>query len=181
MKKLLASLIGLSLVLSMTGCILGPRDEKQAFIDATVEATCHIFKAKNLFDPVVEQEAKDIYKKYGFEADNQEAMQAIAAKYAEDEEVKTTIMDKIKECSAGIPGLEDLQAPPAEEGTPTEEIAEPAAEATTEGDVVTEKTGNTYPDAVDVVPESVNVMTTEATEEAEPVTPAPVIPAPAVQ
>lgn len=129
MKKLLASLIGLSLVLSMTGCILGPRDEKQAFIDATVEATCHIFKAKNLFDPTVEQEAKDIYKKYGFDADNQEAMQAIATKYAEDEEVKTTIMAEIKECSAGIPGLEDLQAP-------AEEAAEPAEEAKVEGDTL---------------------------------------------
>lgn len=152
MKKLFASLIGISLVLSMTGCILGPRDEKQAFIDATVEATCHIFQADNLFDPAVEQEAKDIYKKYGFDADDQEGMQAIANKYAEDEEVKTVIMDEIKKCSAGVPGLEDLgtmveegdteamleEETPAEEATetPAEEAAsvevETAVEATVE-------------------------------------------------
>lgn len=164
MKKLLASLIGLSLVLSMTGCILGPRDEKQAFIDATVEATCHIFKAKNLFDPALEQEAKDIYKKYGFDADNQEAIQAIANKYAQDEEVKTTIMDKIKECSAGIPGLEDLQAPP-EEGTHTEEVAETTEEATAEGD--------TLP--------ATETPTTEPAQATEPAIETPATPEPAVQ
>ncbi|MFA7685745.1 MAG: hypothetical protein WCX95_03010, partial [Candidatus Gracilibacteria bacterium] len=128
------------------GCILGPRDEKQAFIDATVEATCHIFKAKDLFDPAVEKEAKEIYKKYGFDADNQESMQAIAAKYAEDAEVKATIMDKIKECSEGVPGLEGLTDEPVVTGDDTvtddgmapvvkdEEATEPVAEAAAEGD-----------------------------------------------
>ena len=164
MKKLLASLVGLSLVLSTTGCILGPRDEKQAFIDATVEATCHIFKAKNLFDPAVEQEAKDIYKKYGFDADNQEAMQAIANKYAQDEEVKTTIMDQIKECSEGIPGLEDLQAPPADgEAAAAEEATESAEEAAIEGDTTT-------PAATE----------TPAVAPAAPATDTPVVEAPAV-
>lgn len=135
MKKLLASLIGLSLLLSLTGCILGPRDEKQAFIDATVEATCHIFQAKNLFDPAVEQEAKDIYKKYGFDADNQAEMEKIANNYAADEEVKNTIMDKIKECSAGIPGLEDLQAP-----VDDEEVVDDEAEVATDEVVPADET-----------------------------------------
>lgn len=125
MKKLLASLIGIALLISLTGCILGPRDEKQAFIDATVKATCHIFQAKNLFDPKLEQEAKDIYKEYGFPSEDQTQMQTIADKYSADEAVKTAIMDQVKECSKGVPGLEGLQNPapatetPAADGTKT--------------------------------------------------------------
>lgn len=140
MKKLLASLIGISLVISMTGCIFGPRDEKQAFIDATVEATCHIFQAENLFDPALEEEAKEIYKKYGFDADDQEGMQAIATKYAEDEEVKSAIMEQIKKCSEGVPGLEGL-VDMAAEGELIEEELLPEDVVLEEGEAEAEAEG----------------------------------------
>lgn len=98
MKKLLVSLILVSVVLvSLSGC-LGKKDEKQAFIDATVEATCLVFQAENIFDPSLEEKAKDIYKKHGFDADDDEAMNALTAKYENDEDVQAAIAVALEEC-----------------------------------------------------------------------------------
>ena len=168
MKKLLASLVGLSLLLSVTGCVLGPRDEKQAFIDATVEATCYVFKAENLRDPAVDAETKAIFKKYGFNAEDTVALEAIATKYAEDEEARTTIMTKIQECSKGVPGLENLQ-PPIDTidtaTTPSEEAAEGTAEKTVEGDKTTPAAEAA---ATGLYPDSADATATEATTDGEP-------------
>ncbi|MFA6918163.1 MAG: hypothetical protein WC285_05045 [Candidatus Gracilibacteria bacterium] len=136
MKKLLASLIGLSLLLSLTGCILGPRDEKQAFVDATVEATCYVLQSENMLDPAVEQAIKGIFKKYGFDPDKKDEVsqkdevQLAADKYSSDEEVVSIIRSKVQECSVGVPGAEALQAPVDEE-TPVDVAAEGVVE---EGD-----------------------------------------------
>ncbi len=94
----MAIALGASVVL--TACGGGPADEKQAFIDATVEATCLIFESDNLFDPALEEDTKEIYASYGFDADNDTAMEEITAKYENDEEVQAAILAAIEECGS---------------------------------------------------------------------------------
>ena len=98
MKKLLVFAVGLSLVLmSLSGC--GPRDEKTAFVEATIEATCYIFEVEDILAPEVEIEAKAIYAEHGFNVDDEVAMEAIALKYAEDETVQEDILAGIEACT----------------------------------------------------------------------------------
>lgn len=117
-KKLLATIVGLSLVIVvLSGCLSKPRDEKQAFVDATIEATCYIFKQENVFDPKVEEEAKKIYGNYGFDVENETEMEAIAKKYSEDQDVQNSIVEGIKECSPDSFGLGDTGENLVPEGT----------------------------------------------------------------
>lgn len=97
MKKLLAILTVCSVVL--VGCLGGVKDEKQAFIDATVEATCLVFQADNIFDPALEEQAIAIYKAHGFDADDEEAMMALTEKYQDDEDVQAAITRALEECA----------------------------------------------------------------------------------
>ncbi|MFC1616064.1 ankyrin repeat domain-containing protein [Patescibacteria group bacterium] len=76
--------------------------EKRAFISATVEATCLIFNAEDMFDPELENQAKEIYKKYGFDADDEVAMEELTSKYQNDPDVNAYILDAIEECSEGF-------------------------------------------------------------------------------
>jgi hypothetical protein len=106
MKKLLAILAASSVLL--VGCLGGVKDEKQAFIDATVEATCLVFQSDNIFDPALEGQAKEIYKKYGFDADDDAAMEALTSKYEGDEEVQAAITKALEECAGDFSAaLED--------------------------------------------------------------------------
>lgn len=135
MKKLLAGLIMLFVLL--TGCSSVVKDEKQSFIDATVEATCMIFQSENIFDPALETQTKDIYKKYGFNADDDAEMEALTKKYESDTDVQAAITKALEDCSAEFSeAFKDMftegattegEAPaPAEEGataeTPVEEV-----------------------------------------------------------
>lgn len=111
MKKLLITFLSAAFLL--TACTGGgPRNEKQAFIDATIEATCMIFEAENIFDPALEEEAVAIYKKHGFDAEDDAAMDALTTKYVDDAEVQTAIAEGIDECAADFSealGLDDLE------------------------------------------------------------------------
>ncbi len=73
-------------------------EERQNFIDATVEATCMILQADNIFDPELESAAKDIYLSYGFDAYNDEAMEEITKKYESDTVVQEEISEALDEC-----------------------------------------------------------------------------------
>ncbi len=118
MKKLLVILVVFSTFLG--GCILGgKKDEKQAFIDATVEATCMVFQSENIFDPALEGKAKEIYTKYGFDAEDEEAMNALTAKYENDQEVQAAITKALEECAGDFAAA--LETPVTE--TPTTEEA----------------------------------------------------------
>jgi hypothetical protein len=88
-------------------------DEKQNFIDATVKATCHIYKASNIFDPSLPSESKAIYKAYGFDADSKEMMD-ISTKYSKDLQVTKAIADGVKaECGDFIPDPSKEATPPS--------------------------------------------------------------------
>ncbi len=106
MKKLLVLLLSLTVVIFAACGVI--RDEKQSFIDATVEATCLVFEAEDLFDPTLEGKTKDIYSSYGFDVNDEDAMEALTTKYEEDADVQAAILGAIEECSAGI--FSDLEA-----------------------------------------------------------------------
>jgi hypothetical protein len=117
----------LVLSLFLTGCSWFQKSEKDSFIEATVKATCHIFQSPDVFDPKVDEEAKAIYKDYGFDVTDEVKMKAIAQKYSTDEASKTLIQEGIKkECGSSLPaGMFDQPAAPAADTTI------PAADATT--------------------------------------------------
>lgn len=77
-------------------------DEKQRYIDATVEATCLILGSEDLTDPKLEQQSKDIFKKYGFDIEDAKAMEAIATKYVEDKEFGDAVSKSLEKCGGDL-------------------------------------------------------------------------------
>lgn len=103
MKKLMAGLVLFSLVLAGCGKGGGTQgDEKQRFIDATVEVTCLIFQSEDLLDPTLEQKSKDIFKKFGFDVEDEKGMEAIATKYEDDKDVRDAITKALGECGGDL-------------------------------------------------------------------------------
>ena len=101
MKKLLTTLILSSLVL--VGCA-GTGDEaseKDRFIAANVEVACMVFQAEDL-SADLEQQTKDIFAAQGFDVEDEEAMEAIAEKYAADPDVEAAIMAALEECAGEL-------------------------------------------------------------------------------
>ncbi len=101
MKKGL--LILLSTVFVLSGCSLTNffKSEKDRFVGATSEALCLIFTSEDPMAPSEEtsNKVKAIYSDYGFDADDQTAMEAITKKYENDTEVKDVTAAALKECS----------------------------------------------------------------------------------
>ncbi len=114
MKKLFALLTAVALVTS--GCSL-LKSEKQRFIDATIEATCLIFQSDNIFDPALEDQAKEIYANYGFDADDEDAMMELTTKYEQDAEVEEAITAGLEGCAGDLfNGLGDAMGDAMVEG-----------------------------------------------------------------
>jgi len=127
MKKLLAILAVFSVFL--VGCLGGVKNEKQAFIDATVEATCLVFQSDNIFDPALEEQAKEIYKNHGFDTDDEEAMIALTEKYENDEDVQAAITQALEDCAGDFAAgfedaFEDLEVEEVEGEVVEEEVVE---------------------------------------------------------
>lgn len=128
--KVLSVVVLSSLLLS--GCTWFQKSEQDSFVEATVKATCHIFQSENVFDPKVNEEAKAIYKDFGFDVADEAKMTEIATKYSSDEAVKTLIKDGIqKECGSSVP--EGMFSEPAATDTTTptvDDTATPTTDAT---------------------------------------------------
>ena len=132
LTKLFAGAAVLVMALTvLSGCNLF-KSEQQKFVSATIEATCYIFQQDNIMDPAVEQAAKDIYGKYGFNTTDDAAMKALSEKYSQDSKVTDEIMAGIQKCNPGLFGGEGAPTgtgaevvPPAESGAvvpPTDEV-----------------------------------------------------------
>ncbi len=115
----------------LSGCSLFKGNEKQNFIDATIEASCLVFQASDPFATELEAQAKEIYKKYGFDVESDEAIQAVSDKYTEDSEVQDAILAGIKECSPEL-----FEEQPAAEEPAAEEDAASLSEAAENGSLV---------------------------------------------
>lgn len=117
MKKLVSMLVLTALVVSACNLV---RDEKQAFIDASVEATCLLFQSNDVLDPSMETKAKEVFEKFGFDTD-EESLKALTEKYKGDEEVESALVEGVSKCSEGYLDV-------AEEETVNEEVTEAVSE-----------------------------------------------------
>ena len=105
MKRILISLIGLSLVLGvLAGCGMG--SEKDRFINASIEVGCAIFENPDLFADAaaVDTKAIEVFSDYGFDATDEDAMMLLTEKYQNDEEVLKVVQEGITECAGDVLG-----------------------------------------------------------------------------
>lgn len=105
MKKVLISVIGLSLVFGMfTAC--GGGSEKDRFVSASVEVGCAMFEDPQFFNDMtlVEQKTREIFAKKGFDIDDDVAMEELANKYQYDEDVIKQVQEGITTCAGDIFG-----------------------------------------------------------------------------
>ncbi len=130
MKKLISMLALSSLFLVACGGATNEADEKQRFIDATVEVTCMVFEAEDLLDPSLEQKTKDIFADKGFDVEDDAAMEAVTAKYENDPDVQTAVEEALAECAGDLMKAFEEMGEAMEEGM--EEMEEVAEEEATE-------------------------------------------------
>lgn len=76
----------------------GEYGEKEAFIDATVEATCLLLSYDDMFAPEAEQAMNDLYSWYGFDPYDDEWMERLAAQIENDQEANDAIISAIEAC-----------------------------------------------------------------------------------
>ena len=129
MKNLFTALILTSLFL--VGCG-GEAPEKERFIDANAELACMLLEAGDDLSSV-EKNAKDIFRKHGFDVDDETPvnpgcdpnitdledenrcmtkMEQIAEKYIQDEDVQAAIIEALEGCPGDIGDIiGDFDAP----------------------------------------------------------------------
>jgi len=99
MKKILV----LALIpILLSGCM--PSGEKDRFVSASVELGCSLFSNPEAYqDPSkFEEEMKSVFEKYGFDVNDEAAMELVGNKYSEDEAVKKAVEDGMKECAGAL-------------------------------------------------------------------------------
>lgn len=76
-------------------------DEKDRFIAASIESSCIMLSNQDLFEDfdAVSEMTEGVFKKYGFNAENDDEMGVLADKYQKDEGVIKVITDGISACS----------------------------------------------------------------------------------
>lgn len=102
MKKFASIILITSLLI--IGCNKA-KSEKQKFIDATVETACLVFQQPdldNLDIKALEEKTKEIFKKHGFEVQDEAAMQALTDKYTMDKEVQDALTKALEECAGDL-------------------------------------------------------------------------------
>ncbi|MBP7670808.1 hypothetical protein KA119_00765 [Candidatus Gracilibacteria bacterium] len=99
MKKFLA--LALISVMGLSGCNF-MKSEKELYMAAVKEATCMLFEAEDMFDPALEEATKEIFRDKGFDADDEQAMVALAEKYDGDPDVQAAIEEALDECAGDM-------------------------------------------------------------------------------
>lgn len=109
------SMLAMSSLL-LTAC---GNNERQDFIDASVESTCMFFETGSTLDEeTLTENARAIFEKYGFGSSDEE-LQALADKYNNDDEVAAAVLEGIKQCTGDV-APEDLVT--EEEQEPEEDV-----------------------------------------------------------
>ena len=103
MKKLLIAVIAVlalaAFALPISGCRNNcPTDEKAAYISAISEVTCLMLNAEDVRSEELQEDAKDVFKKYCFDPDDEEELNALAEKYKSDQEVQDAIINAGESC-----------------------------------------------------------------------------------
>lgn len=114
MKKLLSLLVISSLFLVACGSGVDQRPEQERYISAITEATCAAFEVGFEDEEAVEAKMVEIFSKYGFDVDDDEAMMELEEKYSGVPEVEDAVMEAFEECAPQdwldfMEGFEDLE------------------------------------------------------------------------
>lgn len=115
------SMLAMSSLL-LTAC---GNNERQEFIDASVESTCMFFETgANLDEETLTANAKAIFEKHGFSSSDED-LQALADKYNNDDEVAAAVLEGIKQCTGDVApeALETDEEAATEDDTTVEEEA----------------------------------------------------------
>ena len=103
--------------LFLAGCNFFGKSEADSFTEATIKATCLIFQSDTLFNQKLDDDAKAIFKQYGFPVDDTEKMKEISAKYTNDEKVNAAIDAGVRQtCGDKLPA--GFGNPPTTPATP---------------------------------------------------------------
>lgn len=100
MKKILAVI---SLVVFMTACGAAG-SEKERFVSASTEIACDIVKDQTLYSDMnkILALSKDVFAKYGFDIEDDAAMQALSEKYQADDEVIQAVQAGAMKCLPAV-------------------------------------------------------------------------------
>lgn len=124
MKKLIVGAVLSTLLLTACGSGADSRPEKDRFIDASVELACMLFNSADLGDASLEDKTKEVFAKYGFDVEDDAAMQKVAETYAEDPDVQTALESALKECAGDLFNMgEDTMTDDAEDAEVVEDAA----------------------------------------------------------
>ena len=81
--------------------------EKQRFIDANIEAACLVYELDDYLSYDLETLVVDIFKNYGFDADDDDYMDDLVLKYENDSDVENALRDALEVCAGELFGDED--------------------------------------------------------------------------
>lgn len=84
-------------------------EEKQNFIDASVEVTCKVFATKDVFSEELDKDVKSIYLDYGFNAYDQSEIENLTKKYADDLDLQMAVLAEISKCSCKVDEMYDFK------------------------------------------------------------------------
>jgi len=129
MKK---SLILFALSALMFTACFGSFDEKQAFIDANIEASCSLTSLEDLISANSSDAYAEIFKKHGFNFESQDQESEMFAKYMVDDEVVKAISAGAQECISKLDVITELGDKPTVEPVVVEPVVvEPVTDETT--------------------------------------------------
>ena len=127
MKKLLVGLVTLSLVLAGCGSKnVSDKPEKERFISATAETACMFFEDPDVSkasDKELEDKTKAIFEKYGFDVNDDKAMEEISAKYENDPDLEKEVTAALEECAGDL--MDAFENLGGGDGAATEPVVEP--------------------------------------------------------
>lgn len=98
----------LIIVLTLSACSNGaaPVDEKERFINSTIEVSCLLIGSENLEADLssekrveTDEKVRDIFKNHGFEVDDDELFADISLKYENDQEVIEAVHRGVQKCN----------------------------------------------------------------------------------
>lgn len=98
----------LIIVLTLSSCsnVASPIDEKERFINSTIDVSCLLIGSENLEADLssekrveTDEKVRDIFKNHGFAVDDNELFAEISLKYENDQEVIAAVHKGVQKCN----------------------------------------------------------------------------------